>query len=162
MNDFRVNQFTEEVLTIYRGELYLVRNNGAVCRLRRKNKRKRPLDDTWTFGSISKCTGYRKVCSTPVHRIVAMAFHGQQPSTDHVVDHIDTNRLINQPDNLRWISHLENILNNRKTLRSTSSDYSAPRGILPKRASLYEAGFYNLPGSSTWLAILNRERRNQN
>ena len=35
-----------------------------------------------------------------VHRIVATAFHGEQPSVKHIVDHIDTNRRNNRVENL--------------------------------------------------------------
>ena len=52
-----------------------------------------------------------------VHRIVAFAFHGNPPSSQHVVDHIDTNRRNNRPENLRWLTKLENALNNPNTLR---------------------------------------------
>lgn len=47
-----------------------------------------------------------------VHRVVAAAFHGDPPSTGHVVDHIDTNRQNNRAENLRWVTRLENILLN--------------------------------------------------
>lgn len=52
-----------------------------------------------------------------VHRIVAWAFLGNPPSSQHVVDHIDTNRRNNRPENLRWLTKLENALNNPNTLR---------------------------------------------
>jgi hypothetical protein len=113
----KINIFNQEVSVTYRGDCYLVRDNGAVCRQRREHKRKRPLDDIWTFGKFTERHGYRKVCHTPVHRIVATAFHGEQPSLDHVVDHIDTNRMNNEPENLRWVTQLENIVDNPKTLR---------------------------------------------
>jgi len=71
-----------------------------------------------------------KICSTPVHRIVATAFHGEQPSPNHVVDHIDTNRMNNQPDNLRWVTRLENILDNPKTLRRIENKWGSLDGLL--------------------------------
>ena len=55
------------------------------------------------------------VGSARVHIIVATAFHGANDSTKLVVDHIDTNRCNNRPENLRWITRLENALNNPVT-----------------------------------------------
>jgi len=52
------------------------------------------------------------VSSVPVHRVIATTFHGEPPSKAHVVDHIDTNRRNNRPENLRWVTRLENILLN--------------------------------------------------
>lgn len=47
-----------------------------------------------------------------MHRIVAVAYWGNPPTKQHVVDHIDTNRQNNRPENLRWLTKLENILLN--------------------------------------------------
>ena len=44
--------------------------------------------------------------------LVATAFHGPKPTKEHVVDHIDTNRRNNRADNLRWVTRLENALDN--------------------------------------------------
>ena len=101
-----LHQFDKELAVEYRGEMYRVRDNGSVCRQRRPNKRKRPLDGIWTFGWANASTGYMQI----VHRIVATAFHGEQPSEKHIVDHIDTNRRNNRAENLRWITRLDNLL----------------------------------------------------
>ncbi|HVZ79822.1 MAG TPA: HNH endonuclease signature motif containing protein [bacterium] len=58
-----------------------------------------------------------EIASVRVHRIVATAFHGEAPSPQHVVDHIDTNRRNNRPENLRWLTKLENVLQNPLTVK---------------------------------------------
>ena len=104
-------EYTREVECEYKGEKYKVRDNGAVFRMAREGKTKRPKDETWTFGHrIDR--GYAWFCSEAVHRIVAVAFLGNPPTKQHVVDHIDTNRQNNRPENLRWLTKLENILLN--------------------------------------------------
>lgn len=115
MNDL-LEIFDAEKTCEYRGEIYHVRDNGAIFRLRKENKRKRPLDEKWTFGKPDSQKGYLNFSSQTVHRIVATAFHGIQPSEKHIVDHIDTNKKNNRPENLRWITRLENILINPITL----------------------------------------------
>lgn len=107
-----VNQeYTREVECEYKDDIYKVRDNGAIMRMPRIGKTKRPKDERWTFGETID-RGYAKFCGEPVHRIVAFAFHGAPPTSDHVVDHIDTNRQNNRPENLRWVTRLENILLN--------------------------------------------------
>jgi len=44
MNAKLLDQFDKELEVEYRGEMYRVRDNGSVCRQRRPNKPKRPLD----------------------------------------------------------------------------------------------------------------------
>lgn len=46
-----------------------------------------------------------------IHEIVCVTFHGQKPSTDHQVDHIDRNELNNHSSNLRWVTKEENRAN---------------------------------------------------
>jgi hypothetical protein len=55
--------------------------------------------------------------SEVIHRIVAYAFIGEPPTSQHVADHIDTNRRNNRPENLRWLTKLENTLNNPITFK---------------------------------------------
>jgi hypothetical protein len=120
-----LDQFDRELEATYRGEVYRVRDNGAVCRQRKPGWRKRPLDDLWTFGVPNSFTGYMHIGNEVVHRIVATAFHGEQPSEKHVIDHIDTNRRNNRAENLRWVTRLDNVLNNPVTRRRIEIAYGS-------------------------------------
>lgn len=112
MTQVDVNNFCREAECAYKEERYSVRDNGAVFRHPREGKRPRPTDLKWNFGKPNTKTGYMEIVSVRVHRIVATAFHGEPPTPEHVVDHIDTNRQNNRPDNLRWLTRLENSLKN--------------------------------------------------
>jgi len=70
-----------------------------------------------------------------VHRIVATAFHGPQPTKDHVVDHIDTNRRNNRTENLRWVTRLENILLNPITAKRVEYHYGSIENFLADPSS---------------------------
>lgn len=107
-----IDDYTCEIDCTYKDERYSVRNNGAVMRHAREGKRTRKDDNVWTFGKPNEKTGYMEIAGQRVHRIVAYAFHGEPPTKEHVVDHIDTNRRNNRPENLRWLTRLENALNN--------------------------------------------------
>src|SRR5947209_2628132 len=117
MTDVALHDFFQELDCTYDGEQYSVRDNGAVLRHPRHGKRRRSLDGLWTFGKPNDKTGYMELASVRVHRIVATAFHGVPPTPEHVVDHIDTNRRNNRPENLRWLTRLENALKNPITLK---------------------------------------------
>jgi HNH endonuclease len=120
-----IDIFEIEETCEYRGEIYRVRDNGAIYRLRKIDKGIRPLDEKWSFGKPDSRRAYLNFSSETVHRIVATAFHGQQPLEKPVVDHIDTNRQNNRPENLRWISKLDNILLNSITLSKIKSKYGS-------------------------------------
>lgn len=98
----------------YKGEHYSVRDNGAIMRHPQEGKRLRPNDNKWTFGK-QNAKHYMIFCEEQVHRIVATAFHGDPPLDTYVVDHIDTNHSNNRPENLRWVTKLENALLNDVT-----------------------------------------------
>ena len=107
-----INNFTEEKSCIYDGEHYVVRDNGAVLRKPKIESKPRKLDNMWTFGKVNSKTGYLEIASVRIHRIVATAFHGDPPTEEYVVDHIDTNRQNNRPTNLRWVTRFENAVLN--------------------------------------------------
>lgn len=117
MNIIDINDFKQESECVYKNEHYSVRDNGAVLRYPLEGKRPRPTDKQWTFGKPNKMTGYMEIAAVRVHRIVATAFHGEPPTKKHVVDHIDTNKRNNRPENLRWVTRLENLLLNPITAK---------------------------------------------
>lgn len=112
-----LNDYIKESICTYKNEKYSVRDNGAVLRHAIEGKKPRPIDNNWTFGKLNNKTGYLEIASVRIHRIVAYAFHGEPPTREHVVDHIDTNKQNNRPENLRWVTRLENILLNPITAR---------------------------------------------
>ena len=107
-----IDTFKEVRECDYKGEHYSVRDNGAVMRHPKPGRKPRPTDNLWTFGKRDEKTAYMYFGTHRVHIIVAIAFHGERDSKKYVVDHIDTNRCNNRPENLRWFTRLENALNN--------------------------------------------------
>lgn len=122
----------------YQNEKYSVRDNGSVYR-HQKDIRKKPrqYDNCWTFGKLNANKEYLVIASASIHCIVATAFHGKKPSKDHVVDHIDTNKQNNIPINLRWVTRLENIIDNPTTAKKIVSVYGSVSNFLsnPKQYS---------------------------
>lgn len=113
-----VNDYEKQIDKIeYKNEIYSARDNGAVLRHPKNPNKPRPVDNIWTFGKQNSKTGYMEISGQRVHRIVATGFLGNAPSKEHLVDHIDTNRANNRPDNLRWVTKLENILLNPATCK---------------------------------------------
>jgi hypothetical protein len=117
VNGISLDDFTQEVTCTFKDEQYKVRDNGAVMRWPRVGKRFRAIDNEWTFGKPNFKTGYTEIACIPIHRIVARAFLGEPPTPRHVVDHIDTNKRNNRPENLRWVTRLENLLLNPITAK---------------------------------------------
>lgn len=115
MTAIDVNDFTREKDCIYGGEHYSVRDNGAVFRHQLNGKRARANDNQWTFGKENLSNPYLHISNVRIHRIVATAFHGEPPDPKYVVDHIDSNCRNNRPENLRWLTRLENTLKNPVT-----------------------------------------------
>ncbi len=154
MDARQLDEFDKELEVEYRDEIYLVRDNGSVCRKHRPDKRKRQFDDAWTFGTPSAITGYMNVGSEVVHRIVATAFHGPQPSEKHIVDQIDTNRRNNRADNLRWITRLDNVLLNPITRRRIILAYGSIEAFVKNPAAPIQT---KLDKNFDWMRTVSKE-----
>ena len=135
-----IDEYTQEKDCIYKQEHYSVRDNGAVLRHNHKGQNPRPLDNQWTFGKLNEKTGYLGIASVPIHRIVATAFHGEAPTKQHVVDHIDTNKHNNRPENLRWVTRLENVLLNPITAKRIAMVCGSVEAFL-ENPSMYREKF---------------------
>lgn len=110
MTGVRPYEYRRKADCTFQGRRYTARDNGAVYRHAKEGQRPRKADNHWTFGRPNPKTGYMELASVRVHRIVATAFHGEPPTPQHVVDHVDTNRRNNRPENLRWTTKMENLL----------------------------------------------------
>lgn len=154
MSTVSVDDFELETECCYKGEYYLVRDNGAILRKRRPGKRGRPLDDKWTFGNPWDHHGYMTHSNLSVHQVVATAFLGEPPSNDHVVDHIDHNRRNNRQDNLRWVTRAENILLNDITRKKVIAAYGSIEAFFenPQKPDIPD-----LLGQFDWMRTVSKE-----
>lgn len=133
---------------IYEEELYSVRDNGAVLRHDRINKHKRKIDNQWTFGKEKINNPYLHFANTRIHMIVAMAFHGEPPNPQYVIDHIDTNRTNNRTENLRWLPRLEWALKDPYTKKRTEYVCGSIKAYLDAPSLL---GDWNIDPNFEWM-----------
>lgn len=150
-----IDDYIEERECVYKDETYSARDNGAILRHQREGMRKRKLDEVWSFGIPNMVTGYMDFCGERVHRIVATAFHGPAPTEQHVVDHIDTNRQNNRPENLRWLTKLENILNNEITRKKVELICGSIEAFLENPSLLY--GYETEDKNFSWMRNVTKE-----
>lgn len=150
-----INNFKVEVSCEYKGEIYSVRDNGAIMRHPKKGCRIRPLDNKWTFGTKNENNGYMFFASNiRVHQVVASAFWGHQKSEGMVVDHKDTNRCNNRAENLHWVTKLENVLNNPITRRRIINICGSVAAFLDNPALLRES---TADPNFTWMRTVSEE-----
>lgn len=78
-----------------------IRNNGRLIALKHRNKKRKYYHVT-----------FNKRCYL-AHRLICMAFHGEPPTEKHEVMHLDGDGSNNDPKNLRWGTHAENMAMDR-------------------------------------------------
>jgi hypothetical protein len=88
---------------------YLIHYINGKTELRRGRIRKANIVSGYRYFLLVRKTGEKRV-SMKAARMVAMAFI-PNPENKPCVDHIDTNRLNDSVENLRWVTHSENNLN---------------------------------------------------
>ena len=88
MEEIDINNFSEERECKFKNEHYSVRDNGAICRHQRPGKKKRKLDNEWTFGNEQTKNSYLFISNIRVHRIIAIAFHGEPPERKRKINPI--------------------------------------------------------------------------
>lgn len=150
-----IDEYVQEKSCTYRGELYFVRDNGAVLRKTPEGKRQRSLDNQWTFGTKNASNGYMTIGGHRVHIIVATAFFGERDSKVYVVDHIDTNRCNNRVENLRWLTRLENILLNEPTRKKIEWICGSVESFLENPSVL--RGYESKDRNFEWMRTVSKE-----
>lgn len=76
-----------------------------------------------TSGSLT-VHGYYRTTATgkevKMHRMVALAFHGEPQGERNCVNHIDGDKANNRPENLEWCSIQENLRHNYEVIGRTA------------------------------------------
>ncbi|MGX2971619.1 HNH endonuclease signature motif containing protein [Helicobacter sp. T3_23-1059] len=152
-----IDDFTQTKECIYKDECYSVRDNGAVLRHAKAGKKPRKLDNIWTFGKANLQNGYLYIGNARVHRIVALAFYGEPPTKEHITDHIDTNRQNNRPQNLRYLTRLENALLNPITRSKIEYYCGSIRAFLENPSMLSERAKNNEDKNIEWMRSVSTE-----
>ncbi len=155
-NNSLLNTFDREARCEYKGRNYLVRDNGSIRRLPKDGQHPSKYDNVWTFGIKDQRTGYMLLAGTiRVHQVVCTAFNGPEPAPNMVVDHIDTNRCNNRPENLRWLTRLENVLNNEATRKKIVFLCGSVDAFIENPAILRDKA---LPPNISWMKTVTKEQ----
>lgn len=150
-----INEFTREEVCVYKGRRYFVRDNGAVYRQCKEDGIRRKWDEEWTFGKFDPNTGYMLIGQERVHRIVCTAYNGEPIGDRNVVDHIDTNRCNNRPENLRWVTKLENTILNPITRAKIEVICGSVEAFLENPRLLY--GHESENPNFIWMRAVNKQ-----
>ena len=150
-----INEYTSEKRCVYKDRIYFVRDNGAVYRQAKSGLGVRKYDEEWTFGKLDKSNGYLMIGSERVHRIVCTAFHGEPEGDRNIADHIDTNRQNNRPENLHWVTKLENVIGNPITRAKIETICGSIQAFLDKPSIL--RGHEHENPNFTWMRAVTPE-----
>ncbi len=150
-----LNDYQEVRECDFKGEHYSVRDNGAIYRHARLNKKVRKYDNTWMFGKPNETNGYMYISDVRVHQIVATAFWGEHDTKVYVVDHKDSNRRNNRIDNLHWLTRLENVLSNPATKKKIIMCCGSVEAFLNDPSVIRQ--FANQHPEYSWMRVVSKE-----
>lgn len=72
----------------------------------------------------------------PLHQLVMECWGPQKPSPNHIIDHIDRNKLNNHISNLRWVTKIENRNNIDKEAYSKTNSLAQLNSQKKKRVAV--------------------------
>lgn len=72
----------------------------------------------------------------PLHQLVMECWGPQKPSPNHIIDHIDRNKLNNHISNLRWVTKIENRNNIDKEVYSKTNSLAQLNSQKKKRVAV--------------------------
>ena len=124
--------YTRQVVCEYKSHRYSVRDNGAIMR---HGEGLFPESEEWTFGTFNS-KGVLHFKNVSVSKVVATAFHGSAPNDFYVASHIDGNLENNRPENLRWLSPIEVVLDNPDTVAAIMNRFGSIDTFLMRPSSL--------------------------
>lgn len=90
---------------------YEISNFGRVRSFGHRLLKARKDRGGYVFFALSNQSKWKKNWA---HRLVIAAFKGNAPSPKHEVNHIDSDRANNTPENLEWVTRLENARHREK------------------------------------------------
>ena len=129
-----MNTIFEQWRTISGFPNYQISNIGRVI-LIKSGKILKSRANTHGYQIIGLTSNYKQTMCQ-IHRLVALEFI-ENIENKPCVDHVDRNRVNNNINNLRWVTHQQNNMNSTKSTNNKSSQY---RGVCwDKRGKKWES-----------------------
>ena len=89
--------------------VYRVHRDGTITGRGGKKLKPYPRRGRYEEMTVDLCAENNIRTQAYVHRLVALAYVDGRTKARNEIDHIDGNRHNNSADNLRWVTHQENI-----------------------------------------------------
>jgi hypothetical protein len=152
--------------------LYQINKNGEILNIQRNKLLKGYVNNRYGkdgYRMVMLCKDGNKINHT-LHKLLAIHFI-PNPNNLPQIDHIDQNKLNNNLENLRWVSHQTNMRNINKTINRNGGIYIKR---ITENGEYYEARFqieyrktktkcsYNKKKLEEWLEECKNEYKREN